>query len=67
MDRKKGTYHYHRRSTVPVQVHETAGNANPYVKVSKQAVKDLIERKDRCWNRHTSPRRVDSNRNGQRG
>ena len=30
---------------VPVRVDESAGNTNPYVKVSKEALKDLIERK----------------------
>ena len=34
---------------VPVRVHETAGNANPYVKVTKEALKDLIERKGALW------------------
>ena len=34
---------------VPVVVHETAGDAKPYVKVTKEAAKDLVERKGALW------------------
>ena len=34
---------------VPVRVDDSAGKANPYVKVSKEALKDLVERKGALW------------------
>lgn len=34
---------------VPVVVHETAGDAKAYVKVTKEAAKDLVERKRALW------------------
>ena len=33
----------------PVRVDESAGNANPYVKVTNEAAKDLVERKGALW------------------
>ena len=34
---------------VPFRVDESAGNANPYVAVTKEAAKDLVERKGALW------------------
>ena len=36
------------RTPSPVVVHETA-DAKPYVKVTKEAAKDLVERKGALW------------------
>ena len=33
----------------PIRVDESAGNANPYVTVSKEAVKELVKRKGALW------------------